>query len=206
MTKNCFILLLSKEFAVLIPLITTTAFSIAFENAAVVIIYISTMSDQKTWNDTKKQQVGLFALAVLGAGAFIGSFVTGYIIDKKGLRNSFKFTIIFSIINYTLWLVYLGYYKYSILTYFTAFTWGFYDSAMNTILNTILGFTFKESLPSFTMYWSLFTLLSFVFIMVESVFTKKVQYIIWVGVFGALTLIAFGILIILKVDIKDESA
>jgi MFS family permease len=149
--------------------------------------------------------MALFALAVLGAGAFIGSFVSGYIIDKRGLRSSYKWTILFSVINYTLWLVYLGYYKYNILTYFTAFTWGFYDSALNNILNTILGFKFKESLTSFTMYRSLYNLLSFTFIMIESVFTKKIQYIVWVSVFGVLTLIAFGMLIIFKVDIQEDS-
>ena len=82
----------------------------------------------------------------------LGAPVMGFIIDRTSLRTANVSLIFFTIIAWTLLILFILNKEWSGLVYPMLFCFGFNDTCINTLLNTILGFEFKSKTIPFGVY------------------------------------------------------
>lgn len=82
-------------------------------------------------------------------------------------------------IAFALLFVYIAQFKFSVLAYFVTLFWGLQDSAVNNLMNCILGFEFESKILPFSVFKFVSSLFTFAFYGVESFIKEKRDYLIY---------------------------
>jgi MFS family permease len=139
----------------------------------------ATMDQSFDWTDNEKLEMSLFAMATLGTGEMLGSIAIGQVIDRYGIKKGILATAINLSIAMILLYAYIGYYKFSALTFFVTFFWGIQDSFLNNCINCIYGFEFESNVLPFSVGALVQSLSVFVFMLLQSLIISQTDYIIY---------------------------
>eukprot|EP00347_Sterkiella_histriomuscorum_P012008 403370245 len=170
-----------------------SALSLATFAGSFVTMMTSTMEEFK-WSENEQLEMSLFAMIPLGLGEMLGGMIIGRIIDTYSIRTAiitcmFNLTIAIALI-----LAFIGTYKFSVLTYFVTFFWGYQDSNLSAILNCTLGFEFESNMTPFSVYSFVQAIFVFIFMIVQSVITTRTDYFIYFSICYIYALVALLIL------------
>ena len=118
---------------------------------------------------TEQLSASLYAISMLGIGEMIGGILMGQIVDKLSSRIGVIFNVLSIVLacGVTFWQVEQN--KYSWVTFFYTFCWGFSDGAINTHSNQMMGFEFETSSDPFSIFNSVQAVAIFSFMMLQSV-------------------------------------
>lgn len=139
----------------------------------------ATMDSALDWTPNKKLEMSLFAMAALGLGEMLGSVAIGQIIDRYGIKKGVLATALNLTIAVVLLYAYIGYYKFSVLTFFVTFFWGFQDSFLNNCLNCVYGFEFDSNVQPFSVGALVQSLTVFLFMLLQSLIVSRADYIVY---------------------------
>ena len=81
---------------------------------------------------------------MLGFAEVIGGQFVGMVRDKTSNRIANILIIVLTSIAVAFLILFVTSKDWNILVYFLLFFWGFQDSSLNVIINTILGFEFES--------------------------------------------------------------
>lgn len=134
-------------------------------------------------------------MIVLGIGEIIGAMIFGRVIDKFGKKAGVLFVLITTMIAFVFVFIVIGLYKFSILDYFLTFFWGIQDSALNNMLNCILGFEYESKIVPFSISKLVKSLFIFAALVSASFVKEQWQYIIFFVCTCVYSIPAIGILL-----------
>ncbi|CDW72384.1 major facilitator superfamily protein [Stylonychia lemnae] len=190
---DVFQMLVSKKMRKIIPLIIWSALSLATFAGSFVTMMTATMKEYD-WSENEQLEMSLLAMIPLGLGEMSGSVIIGKIMDKYGQKIAIITCSIKLSISILLILAYIAYFKYSVLTFFVTFFWGFQDSNLNNILNCILGFEFESNTVPFSVYSLVQAIFVFIFMIVQSLILTRTDYFIYFSVCYAYGIVSLFIL------------
>jgi len=90
-----------------------------------------------------------------GLANIAGGIMTGQVIDRISIKAAIFVILCFTCLAVTFLITFILSKKWGILAYFLCFAWGIQDASINIIINTILGFQFKNKTVPFGAYRSL---------------------------------------------------
>eukprot|EP00347_Sterkiella_histriomuscorum_P014941 403358919 len=192
-----FQMLVSRRMMFVLPLITWSAVSQSIYSGCFVPMMNTTMADQyPDWDSNKKLEYSLLAMIPLGLGSVIGGLIQGQVADKFGQRLGVIYIMIVSACAFAVVFAFVGTWKFGVLTFFMTFIWGIQDSGMNNYMSCTLGFQFDSKIIPFSILKFVQSLFTFIFLVVESLLTFQVDYIIYLIVmacvcFASLTVMLF---------------
>lgn len=119
-------LLVSKRMLILIPCMIWTAISVAIFSGTFIVIMTESMKVSfPDWTHNKINMYALFAMVSIGVGEIVGSFIQGYIIDKKGSKFSILPLLVLTAISITILLYETYASDFSFFTFVMTLFWGF---------------------------------------------------------------------------------
>jgi predicted MFS family arabinose efflux permease len=101
-------------------------------------------------NDEKaKNQKAFYAMTFIAFGIMSGSFIHGYIMDKRGHHACLALIFVVAILELSLCIIYNERYTFDWTAFLLAYGWGFYDSCLINFINNVLGFEFESKITPF---------------------------------------------------------
>ena len=90
-----------------------------------------------------------------GLANIAGGIMTGQLIDRFSIKTAIFVILCVTYLAVAFLITFILSKKWGFLAYFLCFTWGCQDASINIIMNTILGFEFKNKTVPFGAYRSL---------------------------------------------------
>ena len=178
-------LILSKRMLYLLPEISWTGVSLAIYTGLLVPMIVQTLPNESHNEQLKK---AMFCMTALGVGEIVGGLIIGIVIDQLGNRYA-SWASLIAVITQTLVLCsFLVHNEYGTLAFLASFVWGVQDSIVNTHLNQILGFEFKDHVFPYSVFNFVQCFTVFVFMFIESQLplhiNQEVLFISFAGLLG----------------------
>ena len=102
--------------------------------------------------EEKRMAYCLFVFVIIGVSEVLGGQILGVIRDRTSNRLANILLIILTCIAVAFLLIFTLQKEWSYVIYFLLFFWGFQDSSLNVMMNTILGFEFDSKTVPFGVY------------------------------------------------------
>ena len=132
------------------PLIMWSGISNAYY-ASVLMDLMARTIDPK-YSDTKKNEMALFAMSLIGMGGFFGGQVVGIFRDKYGIKKAILVEVGLLVATSVIVDVFNAQNQFGPLAYVMCFAWGFQDSGCQCLLRCVLGFQFESKIIPFSVF------------------------------------------------------
>ena len=145
-------MLIDKRMMTLFPAIMMTSTNIAvFANTFITIMKATMVGKDISENDQEPD--ALLCMVGIGVGEILGSILFGRVTDNCSHRKTILINVVFTTIAIIVLMLYAIIYDFTwYLSIIMTVSWGFQDSGLNCLLNSLLGFQFISKTTPFCVY------------------------------------------------------
>ncbi len=143
-------------------------------------------------------------MVVLGVGEMIGGFLVTKVIELRDMRMGVVCCIFLTILGFVVFIVLNEIRIFGWLCFLFTFLWGVQDSALNTVMNSILGFEFESNIIPFSVFKFSQSLFIFIFNVLASLIVGQARFRIWIICSFVFAMVAYTVTISFKFKEKSK--